>query len=283
MSTTELQACLARLYTDDSFRKLWDYDAEATLGAYFLTPSERQAISNIDRNMLEFFASSLKTKRKKRLKRAYPALFALDGPALAAYYSRYYEIYPLRPNGNEAEEILEFGVFMEETLKEAQGLPPYVSELVRFERIIQALRFQSRTEGTDSSAKKRHERAVQLTDYLSLHPGVTVERFIYNVSEIDDALRNGHDTVIARPEGEFVVYGHHQSESEPRVLRVSAPAALLIKLCDGTRSVEDIIALVEEQYGQHGLVDEILLSVDQLRGLEILELTDPLQGDETNA
>lgn len=79
MSVAEMQAYLARLYTSDPFRKLFELDPEATWSDYTLADEEINALKQIDKKMLNMFASTLKGKRKKKVLAAYPLLFKLAG------------------------------------------------------------------------------------------------------------------------------------------------------------------------------------------------------------
>ena len=65
MSVAEMQAYLARLYTSDPFRKLFELDPEATLSDYTLDDKEINALKQIDIQMLNWFAGTLKVKRKR--------------------------------------------------------------------------------------------------------------------------------------------------------------------------------------------------------------------------
>ena len=79
MSVAEMQAYLARLYTSDPFRKLFELDPDTTLSDYTLADDEINALKQIDTKMLNTFAGTLKSKRKKRFLGAYPLLFKLAG------------------------------------------------------------------------------------------------------------------------------------------------------------------------------------------------------------
>src|SRR5689334_7317748 len=109
-----MQACLARLYVDEPFRKLFYLEPAGTLQEYRLTREESAAIQSLDHRMLDVFESSLKNKRKKRIQRAYPMLFSLDtGSRIDSYYLRYYHLYRARPNQSGYQDVMEFGLFME--------------------------------------------------------------------------------------------------------------------------------------------------------------------------
>jgi Coenzyme PQQ synthesis protein D (PqqD) len=272
MSATELQACLARLYTSWAFRSLFRADPDAALDGYFLTAREREAISGIDWDTLDWFAASLKTKRRSRLEKAFPALFAIGGPTLDTYVDRYHEVYPLRPGETGSDDAAQFGAFIEETLADDEHLPAYARELARFERTLQEVRRSFRTAGTAAGDPPPESNG--LPTRPEPLPGVLLARFDYNVSEIDDAVREGREPA-PRDEGEVVVYALREGIRDPRVLRVSEPTAVVIELCDGRRSVDEITLEIEERYGQAGLRAGIEDAIGQLVASGILR-----EGDE---
>src|SRR5258708_12207498 len=145
MSIAEMQACLARLYIDDSFRNLFYIDTAAAVQEYLLTEAESAAISKINRRMLDFFAESLKRKRKEKLQRAYPALFALERAEIDRYYRRYYQLYTANPHQNNLQDVSYFGIFMEETLARAEALPPSTTHSSKYQPLYNSILFTPTT------------------------------------------------------------------------------------------------------------------------------------------
>src|SRR5947209_4692942 len=140
MSMAEMQACLARLYVDGASRRLLALEPETVLGDYRLSAEEARALRDLDRQALERFAGSLKSKRRRRFAATYPLLFGLESPAVERYYERYYHLYPARPGGSFVTEQLEFGRFMEESLAADDEAPPFAGDLAQYERIRFAAR-----------------------------------------------------------------------------------------------------------------------------------------------
>jgi len=271
MSATELQACLARLYTSSSLRKLMRLDPDAALSGYFLTPAERDTIVAIEGAKLEWFAASLKAKRRARLERAFPGLFAIGSPALDTYVERFHEVFPLRPGETSGDDAERFGAFVEETIADGEQFPAYARDLVRFELTLQELRRSLRA--VSVAANRDDPATVTIPKRPRRRPGVRVARFASNVSEIDDALRNGQPPE-PRDERETLVYLLRDADSEPRIMRVSEPTAVLLDLCDGVRSVDEIVAAVEAHYDQNGLRPGIEDALLELTRSSILEEAD---------
>jgi hypothetical protein len=270
LSASELQACLARLYTNSAFRRLFRDDPDAALVGYFLNPAERDAVTGIDSAMLEWFASSLKVKRRERLQRSFTALFAMGSPALDAYYDRYHEIYPLRPGETGGDDAAQFAEFIEETIADGEHLPPYARDLVRFERTLEEVRQSVRAAPPVPADRPAAEDFPQRP---RVRAGVQVARFDWNVTDIDDALREGREPE-ERKEDEIIVYALREGDREPKVMRVSEPTAVVIDLCDGGRSVADVVAAVEEYFDQRGLRVGVEDAIRHLADSGILEEAD---------
>ena len=130
MSLAEMQSCLARLYTDFAFQQLYFLDPAISLKEYQLSPLERQALAGLNRTQLKRFAVSLINKRRDRFEIAFPLLFKAAGPQISRYFPRFYHLFRSQ---NEEAQFLEFGRFMEQTLRADPEVPPYLSELARYE------------------------------------------------------------------------------------------------------------------------------------------------------
>jgi hypothetical protein len=273
VSASELQACLAHLYTSAAFRRLVALEAERALDGYFLTAAERLSITTIDADALERFAESLEVKRRRQLERAYPALFALDPAVLETLCRRYHELYPRRPDESVDTDVTQFGTFVEQTLTGGEPFARHAADLARFERLMYELR--QRAAGADQDADRRHQPAARRDGEARARrcDGVAVARFHCNVSEIDDALRQGL-TPDVRHEQEFIVCGLRDDERLPRILRVSAAVALVVELCDGERSAADVAAAIEAQFSEQGLASSVDDIIRQLADAQILEVAD---------
>ena len=235
MSTSELQACLARLYVDESFRRLF-YLQPDVLSDYLLDASEREAVERIDRRLLEFFAMSLQRKRRERIARAYPAIFRLDGKALDRYWRRYCAIFTAHDGSTFDEEVTTFGTFIWELLAEDAELPPYARDLVRFEQED----FRTRSHSRRMQAIERRPASTPLgpTSRPYLAEGVTLHRFTYDIPVIEDALRqHGPDAAasLAEPGDYALVFFPPTELAGSAAIRLNAPLALVPSDATGTQ------------------------------------------------
>lgn len=249
-----MQDCLARLYVDGAFRRLFALEPETVLGGYGLSAEEAQALRDLDRAALERFARSLKSKRRRRFVATYPLLFGLASAAVDRYYDRYYQLYPARRGGSFVAELLEFGRFMEECLATDDEAPPFASDLARYERLRFAARRTAvghRPEGTHQPARP-DPAPVGPDDRPRLADGVAVGSFRTGILAIVDALEAG----LPPPEtgeGPYTfVFRPGQSATDPDAFYVTPATRELLDWCDGERTLAELAAAVKRQRGGEG-------------------------------
>lgn len=270
MSIAEMQACLARLYVNDAFRRLFHADSATAIGGYQLTPEESAAIQRIDPAMLDFFAASLKNKRKKRVLRAFPLTFMLDHPAADRYYSRFYQLHAARSHHSIHQDVIDFGIFMEESLAQSDDLPPYAVDVVRYERLYYfaalATPAAAATPAPDGAA------AVLRSTRPAPREGVEIASFSYDVAAIEKALEAGEKPadppVVAG--GYAIVFRPGSAEADAKMMRLNRPTRVVFELCDGQRTVSEIAAEAQEVLGVAGMEDSIVATINRLVALQVL-------------
>ncbi|HVS00665.1 MAG TPA: hypothetical protein VMW27_28860 [Thermoanaerobaculia bacterium] len=271
MSAAEMQAYLARLYVDDMFRHLSRLAPELTLAGYKLTEAEREAACGLDVPMLDFFAASLKSKRKKRMTHAFPALFHLDPGGMDRYYDRYVQLYPARPEETVSDDVVAFGRFIETTLACDPDLPPYASEVARYERLYYAMNNALELEEGDVAASGEPPSLPESGQAVPvLAKGVAIAGFTHDVLALAEALRHAREPQAQSAGEQCLVFQKLPRSPSPKVFRVSAGTRMLLDLCDGRRDVEAITVAVERQTGAAGLRDEIAGTLRRLSGLRLL-------------
>jgi hypothetical protein len=298
MSVAEMQACLARLYVDGAFRRLFALEPETVLGEYRLSEGEAQALRDLDRPALERFARSLKSKRRRRFVATYPLLFGLDSPAVDRHYDRYYQLYPARRGGSFVPELLEFGRFMEDCLATDDEAPPFASDLAQYERLRFAARratvgHRPEAGGAEGASwgpgpGRPHARPatapVAPDDRPRLADGVAVGTFRTSILAIVDALEAG----LPPPEigeGPYTfVFRPGEGAADPDAFYVTAATCELLDWCDGERTLAELAAVVERQRGGDGRAAAVAGAVQTLVEHGILTTTpagprDPLPPD----
>lgn len=280
MSRSEMQACLARLYTDDSFRRLSYLDRGVTLDHYDLSDAESQAIQAIDPKRLEFFARSLSKKRKAKFARAYTFSFALRPQQANHLWERYHQIHPAHPNRPAQQDLEEFGYFLEESVRYNDRWPPYAAELARYERY--RVMVSGRRPVPDVTVDQPISERAGSSSVLDVRPrvieGVESATFHYDVIRIEDAIARGAPPESDEPSDCFLVFRSAPETPLATEFRVNAASMVVLNLCDGTRPVGDIVATVEQRYGTGGLADAIIHLLDGLHARRLVRFL----GDESD-
>lgn len=286
MSVGEMQACLARLYVNEPLRKLFHIDPSMVLDSYRLTTQEADAIKGIDRAELDMFAGSLLAKRRKKVERAYPLLFSLDESEIRRYYSRFYHLYAAKPHEPWHQDAIHFGLFMEESLANAEHLPPYAAELAKYERLLYAAKVALAAASRDT-ADATTGHSVKLHDSGTLPrlaPDVVVADFHYDFGKIEDAVEAGQPPDLANlePGNASLVFRPATSLSSLHLLRINPPTRAILEFCDGSRTVSAIIAATEAALHAPGNAEGIVAAIQHLLSLQVLTLDVP-QVAETSA
>lgn len=271
MSVAEMQACLARLYTDDAYRRLFMIDPDGVLDDYRLSDDERAAVRKVDPAQLDFFAASLKSKRRKVVAFAYPSLLKLDGAAIERYYERYYQLYRRHPSTTMLEDTVHFGEFMEETLRSDPTLPAFAADLARYERLYAVTRSSPAVDGPGAAGVGTAVRP-STEDCPALSASVRLETFGHDVTAIDDALRQGLEPGSDEPGHYHVIFQRRPIGEEPKAFRISAGTKEVLDRCDGIRSLGEIAAALEAEFEQQPLTEHVLAIAGQLLGLGVLEM-----------
>lgn len=275
MSIPEMQACLAQLYVDDAFLRLFEVSGDTALGQYRLTEEERIAIKAIDRVRLRLFADSLRMKRKKRFEIAFPMLFTINSAALNRYYDRYYNLRRIGPDDIQFDLTMGFGKFLEEVLAGDEELPCYASDLARYERLYYAARFdpQASTQPTDLVEPGDLFPDDLLAGRPILRRGTQAGEFGYDVRALQEALERGDRPEIAAPGEIHLAFVPGHGPGNAKIFRLTPATHRLISLCDGRRTVSEIVDRLERLMGESGLKESIVAATRRLVNLGIVRFS----------
>ena len=273
MSVAEMQACLARLYIDEPFRKLFYLEPDDTIKNYKLTAAEKTAIQGIDQTLLDGFARSLKNKGKRKFLSAYPLIFKLGKP-IHRYYTRYYELYPARPGQRTLEQIESFGEFMTQTLVAAEDVPPFAHEVARYEQLYYLAKFKpsSRDSLARINERPKKESPAQLEDYPQLVEGIYTAVFAYDIPHIVDQLREENIQPEAPLKQSHVVFQQVKNSQQPRIFAVTAATHRVLELCTGSHTVAELVTTIEDELQKTELQAPLLQILRQLQESEIVHL-----------
>jgi hypothetical protein len=273
VSVTEMQAYLARLYVDRAFRRLFEVDPESALLGYKLTSDERRAVENIDMEKLSFFAASLVNKRKERIQRAYPLLYRLNADSVDHYFQRYSEVSVADPHQASRDDVISFGYFFEDSTKYADSVPGYASDLAKFERLTYSTTVPSAADEIANSATLRQSPAAA-EDRPVRRATVYIETFMFDFIALAEEIENDVGPGAVSPQaGECrLLVIPAEDLTAGRVMRVNDATDLLFNLCDGKRTLRQIVAEIERRLDTQQLEKPVRESVERLVSLRALRL-----------
>ncbi|MGH9942326.1 MAG: hypothetical protein ACRD9R_08210 [Pyrinomonadaceae bacterium] len=136
MGLSEIQQCLARLYTDAALRARFHVEPFAVGHEFGLTEGEAQQLSRLSAAQLDAFATSLVNKRLQEVADLLSLTRRASGARFAALFRDYAESCA-PPHGvkKHLADALAFAGYLE-TLGRAGRLDPaWLTELARYERL----------------------------------------------------------------------------------------------------------------------------------------------------
>lgn len=272
MSLKEKQACIARLYVDDSFRTLFFQNSIDTSKDYSLTQKELSALVSLDKGMIDYFASTLKTKRIKQFIRAYPLLFQLENKEVLRFAHRYCCLYVRHPTTLLHDDILEFGLFMEGSIDGFDGLPSYTSELIKFEKLVYNLAFQERTWQKPELRFNTPIKSIDVLDKPMVSDKVERFKFTFDILKVIDSLSaNTSTNEDSFERGSFyILAGINQITGSIILMQINESVYNLLSFCDGNKTIESIIKTYTNGEGSFNVEKSIMDSLQRLATASVL-------------
>jgi hypothetical protein len=280
MSIAEMNAALGRLYVDEHMRRLFAREPDSILNAYRLSDAEAAAIAGIDRDRLELFAEGLLRKRLGRMMKTYEATRALNPERFDQYFRRSYGTRTSYPGQRPGEYTYEFGVYVEQSFNaEIDEFPPYALDLVRFERELARAQATARGAGhyrrgaTDTDGDQvggDAGRDIDPTARPIPATGVVVCHFAFDVAALRARLREGGQPPQAPSDEHYIAFHATPEMSAPKTFRLNPRLGLLMRRCDGARTVARIAKGLEADGGGGDHVASALGDVRRLVRLGLL-------------
>lgn len=277
MSVAEMQACLARLYVDDTYRKLFALAPETPMEDYQLTHDELTALKSIDKKMLNYFADVLKGKRREKFQDVYPLLFKIPGVDINRYYNRFHNLYTAKPYEPFLPQALAFGEFMEECLAAETDIPPYASDLARYERLYFATEYDPARADTfstinDPAPEQREVSSLCLDAQPTIQSGVQYATFAYDVVKIAAALEEQQEPTNLQRGSYSFIFQQKGGVQLPTIFAISGATKMLLSLCNGSRTVSCIISEMEQRFKKAPLTNEITRTLLHLQSIQVIEV-----------
>lgn len=246
VSVAEMQACLARLYTDGASRRLFEIDTDFVLAAYDLTTDERQALEQIDQQMLGVFARGLLAKRRDRLERWFPLLFrVVPAEVMSRLWARYNDLHPQRVDESSGPQVVTFACFMTETLPGSPAAPAHAADVARYEGVM--FRATHTPTSLDELARinepSPREPAVEAaspTSCFQLEEGVYVEDFACAILDVVKRLRQGEVVAEVAVEPTALVFQTVRGAMAPKIVRINGPTREVLAAADGRTAAAQV-------------------------------------------
>ena len=268
MSTREMQACLARLYVDESFLRLFELEPDAVLQRYRLTDEERESIQKIDKELLRIFSSSLKAKRMKSFQRAFPALFKLHESVIPGNYHRFYELFRIAPEDESTELGVRFGRFMEESLIDHPKLPAYASDLAKYERIRLWVRNAGPTDPLNNGHAPAEPPKASLDSRPAVRSSAQMATFNFKIADIYAQVRRDEPPEDVEPCTTTYLF-RGSAQGGFKSFEINDDTRRLVQLCNGQQDVSEIVK--EFQGNAEGdFTDAIVGMLNKLIGMQVL-------------
>ena len=133
MGLAQVQAALARLYTDAAWRADFLADPEGAGAGLGLQAAEARQLAQLAPGQVQLVAGSLRRKRLNEVAKLLPLSHRVLGPGFAALFWRHADAYLPRGTKRHRDDALAFAAFVGRTAR-AEGLePPWAADLIRYE------------------------------------------------------------------------------------------------------------------------------------------------------
>jgi hypothetical protein len=165
---------------------------------------------------------------------------------------------------------------MEESLVQAEYLPPYASDLAKYERLYFWATLSTLSSGADKGGHEEGELAgvTSMDARPSFRPDVTVADFAYDVGEIEEALQKGHvpDEAHLTGGGCSIIFRPGTNTSGVQILRINTPTKTVLDFCNGRRTVSQIVMDTETALHAKDLHDSVVETINRLLASQVLAL-----------
>ena len=228
MTLLGMQTVLAQLYTDRVFREAFFADPLATCARSALTEVERYQLVALDRLQVERYAWSLQGKRLHLVRALLPATANTLAEQFAPLFHTYCDT---QPSALEyVDEAITFTTFLAGT---GIAAPAYIDDLLTCERLRLEVLY---------ALANASPQAIDITP--DAYPQLTVHARVvacqYDMATLYPLAADGA-RITVRPDPSLVLIGKVRDQLRVKWKRVNATTAQLLRLCNGTRTVQALI------------------------------------------
>lgn len=140
MGLAQMQAALARLYTDNALRERFVAAPEAVGAEFGLSREEAQQLAEQCAPQIDRFAASLHSKRWNEIVKLFPLTHRVLGAGLLRFFRCYADTYVPQGIKKHREDAIAFAEFVGRTATLEEGEPWWALELLRYEKASLLLR-----------------------------------------------------------------------------------------------------------------------------------------------
>ncbi|MBD1926632.1 hypothetical protein H6F74_10305 [Trichocoleus sp. FACHB-90] len=134
MGLAQTQQILAQLYTNSLLRSRFFANPQAVGEELGLNSDQAQQLAKLSAQQVNLFASSLKRKRLGEVRELLPLTHSVLGKGFAELFWRYAETYIPTGIKKHLEDAIAFSAFVENVTQLESIDPPWVVDLVRYEK-----------------------------------------------------------------------------------------------------------------------------------------------------
>ena len=289
MPLLEMQEALAKILTNEPLRQSFLVASESGLipdeiSELGITPQEWDQLKAIDAPRLNLYAHLLQHKRTEKAHGVLAWTFFLLAPDLPNVLHLYCEeSAPTTISSlEEARSFYSFLARRASTIK-----PPYVKDIALYELTICSFtqkKYPRKKRGAKSKATLS-KRALQERDLFTCvkSEGAELVSFDYDLEEIFPFLqRQERPPEMTPKKNHMLIYGT-SCDALPRSFRVNRETRKLLELCDGRRSIAEVIndlaaaCGIEIEEARSKFEPACVEMLNQLIGLDILKVRLKLQ------
>lgn len=231
MALRQVQAVLARLYTDRAFRAKFFANPQAACDIDSLTEQERRQLAQLDRRQVERYARSLQRKRIDGARALLPASAKLLRDTFDARFYAYCDA--RRSAGERVVEAVDFASFLLDSVQIENRL---ARDVVACERMLLEV-VHAVVEEAKVSATVTLDSQPQLTmSARVLECGYDLEALYHRL------LRGERAEFAAKPS--TILVGKVRGEPRAKLKRINRATAELLTQCDGVRKTGTIVEYV---------------------------------------
>jgi hypothetical protein len=281
MSLLGYQRALSRILTDSSFRTQFQTGDREAQSRYDLTERELDSLIGIRSDRVRVHSHLLAHGRVELGFMAFPLTYGLIGRAVSDLTDEFCAAHPPRPEARgallvEADRVF---AFFHPRLESGEIGPPWVADLMAVEHVQVQLgssvaAWRSSVEASASGDEIGDPRTA--VPFCGDH--VRTVRLKYPVFGVMSDLEDGTriDDLPLLPEPAETVMFKTSGTPWVRSCRVNEPTAELIRSCDGTRSITQVLDVLRKTYGP-GVEGPALQALDRLRAAGVLGLRRSVQ------